>query len=107
MGPRLGRVEYGAVVAAIFPLYRASMGPRLGRVEYASFFSPCASLTVASMGPRLGRVEYEVTLICVQDGIERFNGATLRTRGIPVSRLENHTMPICFNGATLRTRGIP
>ncbi len=38
--------------------------------------------------------------------LTRFNGATLRTRGIPVTVLATVVALMCFNGATLRTRGI-
>ncbi len=58
------------------------------------------------MGPRLGRVEY-----LGGDGLEaatmsRFNGATLRTRGILVVSGTTSQTYQRFNGATLRTRGI-
>ncbi len=61
------------------------------------------------MGPRLGRVEY---LSCPQEDESlrgnRFNGATLRTRGIrTVAAGCNWPYEMRFNGATLRTRGIP
>ncbi len=83
------------------------------------------------MGPRLGRVEYPPTPGIASTGTDRFNGATLRTRGIQnicdgimefdaasmgprLGRVEyggtaenarRHDRS--FNGATLRTRGIP
>ncbi len=58
MGPRLGRVEYGATFLADLVGILASMGPRLGRVEYTMVSSSPGNMFVASMGPRLGRVEY-------------------------------------------------
>ncbi len=35
------------------------------------------------MGPRLGRVEYSVGWVATREACNSFNGATLRTRGIP------------------------
>ena len=57
------------------------------------------------MGPRLGRVEYGGWL-SVCSSWPRFNGATLRTRGIRTGLLAASMVQSCFNGATLRTRGI-
>ena len=83
MGPRLGRVEYG--YGSVEPVRRvqASMGPRLGRVEYIRLRGRKFLTPSASMGPRLGRVEYQRVEIVIPIDPQRFNGATLRTRGIP------------------------
>ncbi len=83
------------------------------------------------MGPRLGRVEYNMTQAELAAADLGFNGATLRTRGIPEPmvvlrmqidasmgprlgrveyKLKTTLSQVChrgFNGATLRTRGIP
>ncbi len=61
------------------------MGPRLGRVEYDGSVFDLPGLFRASMGPRLGRVEYKLPTGDPMSSASRFNGATLRTRGIPVS----------------------
>ncbi len=61
------------------------MGPRLGRVEYRTVRTVLQFNLFASMGPRLGRVEYVRFTEATCDPIQRFNGATLRTRGILVS----------------------
>ena len=58
------------------------------------------------MGPRLGRVEYQQGIIEKQLAIIRFNGATLRTRGIRLWKCRTCSAGSSFNGATLRTRGI-
>ncbi len=76
-GIRYTAAEYGETGAA-------SMGPRLGRVEYACVgFFVCRCGPGASMGPRLGRVEYASGLFDKANSGDGFNGATLRTRGIP------------------------
>ncbi len=82
------------------------MGPRLGRVEYFGGRDDESVRERASMGPRLGRVEYGRFVhggVCLCCG---FNGATLRTRGIPIDRPGVYLDRSGFNGATLRTRGI-
>ena len=59
------------------------MGPRLGRVEYVPMSDKqMAKVCPASMGPRLGRVEYKTSFVLFTICGIRFNGATLRTRGI-------------------------
>ena len=59
------------------------MGPRLGRVEYiATDSGRFPGIQCASMGPRLGRVEYPITSASGLLITNRFNGATLWTRGI-------------------------
>ncbi len=63
------------------------MGPRLGRVEYPPEPNWEHESTPASMGPRLGRVEYCGTRINASCDQFRFNGATLRTRGIHCGNL--------------------
>ena len=82
------------------------------------------------MGPRLGRVEYLAGAFHRNRAVKRFNGATLRTRGIQTIVDDIHFVDLAsmgprlgrveyfcgvfrrdrcgrrFNGATLRTRGI-
>ena len=83
MGPRLGRVEYRLAKCFVEMMNGASMGPRLGRVEYiATDSGRFPGIQCASMGPRLGRVEYPITSASGLLITNRFNGATLRTRGI-------------------------
>ena len=83
MGPRLGRVEYLRDLMELAEFNVASMGPRLGRVEYRPGYTAGQIAQRASMGPRLGRVEYGSCVRCLIASCCCFNGATLRTRGIP------------------------
>ncbi len=85
MGPRLGRVEYSLPLSWLKVPIEASMGTRLGRVEYQVPPNDIANGRRASMGPRLGRVEYVKIMQASINIPVRFNGATLRTRGIRVS----------------------